>query len=91
MGAPPLRGRLSSRAGAEAHLQPPWGETVLEFTHCEARQSSRQRSQDSSFRTSFSSPRATGVLGCSVRQVKGYLPQSQRETMLSQVSSGREK
>lgn len=67
------------------------GRNCLGFTHCEARQSSRQRSQDSSFRTSFSPPRATGVLGCSVRQVKGYLPQSQRETMLSQVSSGREK
>lgn len=67
------------------------GEKLLEFTHCEACQSSRQGSPGSSFRTSFSPPRATGVLGCSVRQVKGCLPQSQRETMLPQVSSRREK
>lgn len=90
-GGPTLRGRLSSRAGAETHLQPPWGETVLEFTHCEARQSSRQRSQDSSFRTSFSPPQGhwgPGLLSKAGKRV--FTPVSKRNNAVPGVQRERE-
>jgi hypothetical protein len=55
-GGPPLRGHLSSGSGAKAHLQPPWGETVLGFIHGEACQCPRLGSRGICFRTSFSTP-----------------------------------
>lgn len=90
-GGPPLRGRLSPWAGAKAHLQPPWGETVLGFTHGETCQSPRLGSCGISFRTSFSTPRGhwgPGLLSKAGKRV--FTPVSKRNHAAPGVQRERE-
>lgn len=67
------------------------GRNCLGFTHCEARQSSRQRSQDSSFRTSFSPPQGhwgPGLLSKAGKRV--FTPVSKRNNAVPGVQRERE-